>query len=261
MVDRARTTHLQLSARLPTPGSILGRPPLVQRTADADAPTCPQLCLSWLSAPAGPVRLAQTPVRSGLEGGSGVRVLGIATALGYGTVHTRGEAVAPRLAELAARLRDVVARYDPDSFAIERLFVNANVRTAMTVGQASGVALLVAAEQGLPVAAYTPSQVKRAVTGTGSAPKAQIGYMVRVLLHLEAVPTPADTADALAVALCHLHHASATASHGGHDGTRAPGSGAPGSGVTGAGGTGGLGAATAADWLARAAPTSPWRGP
>src|SRR6266536_3028154 len=167
MVDRARTTHLQLSARLPTPGSILGRPPLVQRTADADAPTCPQLCLSWLSAPAGPVRLAQTPVRSGLEGGGGVRVLGIdpglgrcgwavveraargATALGYGTVHTRGEAVAPRLAEL-------VARYDPDSFAIERLFVNANVRTAMTVGQASGVALLVAAEQGLPVAAYTP---------------------------------------------------------------------------------------------------------
>jgi crossover junction endodeoxyribonuclease RuvC len=184
-----------------------------------------------------------------------------ATALGYGTVHTRGEAVAPRLAELAARLRDVVARYDPDSFAIERLFVNANVRTAMTVGQASGVALLVAAEQGLPVAAYTPSQVKRAVTGTGSAPKAQIGYMVRVLLHLEAVPTPADTADALAVALCHLHHASATASHGGHDGTRAPGSGAPGSGAPGSGVTGGLGAATAADWLARAAPTSPWRGP
>jgi crossover junction endodeoxyribonuclease RuvC len=184
-----------------------------------------------------------------------------ATALGYGTVRTRGEAVAPRLAELAARLRDVVARYDPDSFAIERLFVNANVRTAMTVGQASGVALLVAAEQGLPVAAYTPSQVKRAVTGTGSAPKAQIGYMVRALLHLEAVPTPADTADALAVALCHLHHASATASHGGHDGTRAHGSGAPGSGVTGAGATGGLGAATAADWLARAAPTSPWRGP
>src|SRR6266542_2589561 len=100
--------------------------------------------------------------------------------------------------------------------------------------------------------------------------------MVRVLLHLEAVPTPADTADALAVAFCHLHHASATASHGGHDGTRAPGSGAPGSGapgsgapgsgapgsgVTSANGTGGLGAATAADWLARAAPTSPWRGP
>ncbi|HZD37831.1 MAG TPA: crossover junction endodeoxyribonuclease RuvC [Actinomycetes bacterium] len=160
-----------------------------------------------------------------------------ATALGYGTVHTRGEAVAPRLAELAARLRAVVTRFEPDSCAIERLFVNANVRTAMTVGQASGVALLIAAEHGLPVAAYTPSQVKRAVTGTGAAPKAQIGYMVRALLKLDTTPTPADAADALAVALCHLHHA--TAPGGGGDG---------------------LAAATEADWLARAAPTSPWRG-
>jgi crossover junction endodeoxyribonuclease RuvC len=162
------------------------------------------------------------------------------TALGYGTIQTRGEAVAPRLAELAARLREVVARYEPDSCAIERLFVNANVRTAMTVGQASGVALLIAAEQGLPVVAYTPSQVKQAVTGTGAAPKAQIGYMVRALLSLDTTPTPADTADALAVALCHLHHASAPTSHGNADG---------------------LAAATAADWLARAAPTSPWRAP
>ena len=164
-----------------------------------------------------------------------------ATALGYGTVHTRGEAVAPRLAALASHLREVVDHYQPDSCAIERLFVNANVRTAMTVGQASGVALLIAAEQGLPVAAYTPSQVKQAVTGTGSAPKAQIGYMVRALLNLESTPTPADTADALAVALCHLHHATAP---GGHIGDN-----------------GGGAAATAADWLARAAPTSPWRGP
>lgn len=171
-----------------------------------------------------------------------------AAALGYGTVHTHGEAVAPRLAELAARLREVVARYQPDSCAIERLFVNANVRTAMTVGQASGVALLVAAEHGLPVVAYTPSQVKRAVTGTGSAPKAQIGYMVRALLNLDSKPTPADTADALAVALCHLHHAT--------------GPGRPGGAVAGgADGVGGIAAATAADWLARAASTSPWRGP
>jgi crossover junction endodeoxyribonuclease RuvC len=174
-----------------------------------------------------------------------------ATALDYGTVATRGEAIAPRLAELAGRLRAVVAQYQPDSFAIERLFVNANVRTAMTVGQASGVALLVAAEHGLHVAAYTPSQVKRAVTGTGTAPKAQIGYMVRVLLHLDAVPTPADTADALAVALCHLHHATTAAFR--EDGRVGAG------GLAGAG-TGGLAAATTADWLARAAPTSPWRG-
>jgi crossover junction endodeoxyribonuclease RuvC len=196
------------------------------------------------------------------------------TALGYGTVHTRGEAVAPRLAELAARLRAVVARYQPDSCAIERLFVNANVRTAMTVGQASGVALLVAAEHGLPVTAYTPSQVKRAVTGTGSAPKTQIGYMVRTLLDLAATPTPADTADALAVALCHLHHATSAGILGGAGRGAAgepraagaePGAGPAGAGpgAAGAGGrpAGGLAAATAADWLARAAPTSPWRGP
>jgi crossover junction endodeoxyribonuclease RuvC len=168
------------------------------------------------------------------------------TALGYDTVATRGDEVAPRLALLATRLREVIARYQPDSFAIERLFVNANVRTAITVGQASGVALLIAAEHGLPVTAYTPSQVKRAVTGTGSAPKAQIGYMVRALLKLTAVPTPADTADALAVALCHLHHA-----------TSLPPAAEPGTGDRGSG----LAAATEADWVARAAPTSPWRGP
>jgi crossover junction endodeoxyribonuclease RuvC len=196
------------------------------------------------------------------------------TALGYGTVATRGEAVAPRLAELAGRLRAVVARYQPDALAIERLFVNANVRTAMTVGQASGVALLVAAEQGLPVAAYTPSQVKRAVTGTGAAPKAQIGYMVRALLKLDRVPTPADTADALAVALCHLHHASTPARSGNHAGTADPGHPGTGPPAPGPGGDGsrrsargpgpdggGLAAASTADWLARAAPTSPWRGP
>jgi crossover junction endodeoxyribonuclease RuvC len=197
------------------------------------------------------------------------------TALGYGTVATRGDEVAPRLALLATRLREVIARYQPDAFAIERLFVNANVRTAMTVGQASGVALLIAAEHDLPVTAYTPSQVKRAVTGTGTAPKAQIGYMVRALLKLTAVPTPADTADALAVALCHLHHATsllptaeargAGGARGGGEGNGAGGHGeAAEAGAARAGGGrqgSGLAAATEADWLARAAPTSPWRGP
>jgi crossover junction endodeoxyribonuclease RuvC len=98
------------------------------------------------------------------------------------------------------------------------------------------VVLLLAAERGLPVSAYTPPQVKQAVTGSGSAPKEQVGYMVRALLGLAAVPTPADTADALAVALCHLNHA----------------------GLAGLGAGGGVvGSAPAADWLARAAPTSP----
>ncbi|HEV3505256.1 MAG TPA: crossover junction endodeoxyribonuclease RuvC, partial [Actinomycetes bacterium] len=157
------------------------------------------------------------------------------------TIHTDGEQVAPRLLELATRLRQVLAAHRPEALAIERLFFNANVRTAMTVGQASGVVLLLAAEHGLEVTAYTPPQVKQAVTGNGGAPKEQVGYMVKALLGLAEVPAPADTADALAVALCHLNHA-------GLAGPRA-----------GAGGAGGgtIGAASAADWLARAAPTSP----
>ena len=132
---------------------------------------------------------------------------GRARAVGYGTVHTEGEDVAPRLADLATRLRQVLAAHRPEALAIERLFFNANVRTAMTVGQASGVVLLLAAEHGLEVTAYTPPQVKQAVTGSGSAPKEQVGYMVKALLGLASVPAPADTADALAVALCHLNHA------------------------------------------------------
>src|ERR671930_1645914 len=177
---------------------------------------------------------------------------GATRALGYGAVTTRGDEVAPRLLQLATELRAVVAAHQPDSFAIERLFVNANVRTAMTVGQASGVALLVAAEHGLGVATYTPSQVKRAVVGTGTAPKAQVGYMVRALLGLEAVPRPADTADALAVALCHLQHAvSSTWAAATPDG---------GPGAATGRERGGLAASTAADWLARVAPPPPWRG-
>jgi crossover junction endodeoxyribonuclease RuvC len=161
---------------------------------------------------------------------------GRARAVGYGTVHTEGEEVAPRLAELATRLRQVLAAHRPEALAIERLFFNANVRTAMTVGQASGVVLLLAAEHGLAVTSYTPPQVKQAVTGSGSAPKEQVGYMVKALLGLASVPAPADTADALAVALCHLNHA----------------------GLAGLGSGGAaVGAAPAADWLARAAPTSP----
>ena len=163
---------------------------------------------------------------------------GRVAAVGYGTIHTDGAEVAPRLAELATKLRQVLAAHRPQALAIERLFFNANVRTAMTVGQASGVVLLLAAEDGLAVTAYTPPQVKQAVTGSGTAPKEQVGYMVKALLGLASVPAPADTADALAVALCHLNHAGLA------------GAGGPLGGAAGA-------ASTEADWLARAAPTSP----
>jgi crossover junction endodeoxyribonuclease RuvC len=172
---------------------------------------------------------------------------GRARAVGYGTIHTEGEEVAPRLAELATKLRQVLTAHRPEALAIERLFFNANVRTAMTVGQASGVVLLLAAEHRLAVTAYTPPQVKQAVTGSGSAPKEQVGYMVKALLGLDAVPTPADTADALAVALCHLHHA----------GLAGLGAGTAGTSGAGTSRAGSVGAAPTADWLARAAPTSP----
>src|SRR5215204_6790592 len=174
---------------------------------------------------------------------------GRVAALGYGTIHTDGDEVAPRLAELATRLRQVLAAHRPETLAIERLFFNANVRTAMTVGQASGVVLLLAAEHGLEVSAYTPPQVKQAVTGSGSAPKEQVGYMVKALLGLDSAPAPADTADALAVALCHLNH-TGLAGAGGVRGGRAGPTDGTGAGTAGA-------ASIEADWLARAAPTSP----
>jgi crossover junction endodeoxyribonuclease RuvC len=162
-------------------------------------------------------------------------------AISYGTVATGPGPVAARLAQLAARLRAVIGEFQPDVGAIERLFVNRNTRTAMTVGQASGVALLVAAEAGLPVASYTPSQVKLAVTGTGDAPKAQIGFMVKALLGLPAPARPADSADAIAVALCHIQHSDL----------------AEGVGATVGRTGGGTPAEVEARWLRRAAPTSP----
>jgi len=112
--------------------------------------------------------------------------------------------VAQRLAVLYDELTQVIARDTPDAIAVERVFFNANVRTAMSVGQAAGVVLLCAAQAGVPITEYTPTQVKSSVAGYGSADKAQVAYMVRALLRLTEAPKPADTADALALALCHL---------------------------------------------------------
>jgi crossover junction endodeoxyribonuclease RuvC len=112
---------------------------------------------------------------------------------------------AGRLAFLRRALLDVLAETRPDVVAIERLFFNANVRTAMSVGQASGVALATAAEAGLEVADYTPSEVKQSVVGVGSAAKRQVQAMVAALLKLDAVPRPPDAADACALAICHLN--------------------------------------------------------
>jgi crossover junction endodeoxyribonuclease RuvC len=134
-------------------------------------------------------------------------VEGVERAVAAGVVRTnRDLPTAERLVELAADLRDLVAEYRPATAAIEQVFVNRNTATAMAVGRASGVAILVLAEAGVAVGEYTPSGVKMALTGSGSADKQQMQRVVAMRLGLPEPPRPADAADALAVALCHLQH-------------------------------------------------------
>jgi len=112
-----------------------------------------------------------------------------------------------RLLTIHRQLSEVIRRYQPEAVAIEELFFSKNVRTAMSVGHARGVILLAAAQAGLPIYEYKPSEVKQAVVGYGAATKEQMQEMVRLLLDLEEVPTPDDAADAVAIAVCHLHSA------------------------------------------------------
>lgn len=109
-----------------------------------------------------------------------------------------------RLAELQQGVAELLAQLRPGAVAVERVFFQANARTAMSVAQASGLVLAAAARAGCTVAQYTPNEVKAAVTGWGAAPKAQVQRMVRALLALPVLPRPPDVADALALALCHL---------------------------------------------------------
>ena len=110
-----------------------------------------------------------------------------------------------RLQEIYTRLSEIIDTYRPNEAAMEELFFAKNARTALTVGQARGVAMLALANGGLSIAEYTPMQVKQAVSGYGSAKKEQVGEMVRILLKLKAIPRPDDAADAAAVAICHLN--------------------------------------------------------
>lgn len=115
-----------------------------------------------------------------------------------------GDDLAHRLLNLDEQLADLIGRHRPQSVAVERVFSQHNVRTVMGTAQAGAVAILAAARAGLPVALYTPSEVKAAVTGSGNADKAQVTAMVTRLLRLDAPPKPADAADALALAICHV---------------------------------------------------------
>ncbi|OGO45918.1 MAG: crossover junction endodeoxyribonuclease RuvC [Chloroflexi bacterium RBG_16_63_12] len=124
----------------------------------------------------------------------------------YGTIQTPAGAPMPdRLRTIYQELKELIALHGPDTAAVEKLFFQRNVSTAMSVGQARGVALLALAEAGVSVGEYTPRDVKLAVAGYGGADKPQVQQMVRAILNLPEVPKPDDAADALAVAICHLH--------------------------------------------------------
>jgi len=132
--------------------------------------------------------------------------------LGHGVIRSAsGEDVGARLAALAAGLGVAIAKYRPEVVAVERVFSQHNVRTVMGTAQAAGVAILVATTAGLPVVLHTPSEVKAAVTGSGRADKAQVTVMVTRLLNLSVAPSPADAADALALAICHIWRGAAQA--------------------------------------------------
>ncbi|MER6471752.1 crossover junction endodeoxyribonuclease RuvC [Streptomyces collinus] len=132
------------------------------------------------------------------------------TMLGVGVVRTPADAdLSLRLLAVEQGLEQWLDEHRPEFVAVERVFSQHNVSTVMGTAQASAVAMLCAARRGIPVALHTPSEVKAAVTGTGRADKAQVGAMVTRLLRLSAPPKPADAADALALAICHIWRAPA----------------------------------------------------
>jgi len=141
--------------------------------------------------------------------------------MGYGLLEKKGQKLTPidyscwrtsadlpmpqRLVILYDSIIELINKYSPDQVAVEELFFNRNTTTAISVGQARGVVLLAAAKNGIDVFDYTPLQVKQAVVGYGRAEKKQVQIMVKALLGLTEIPKPDDTADALAVAICHAH--------------------------------------------------------
>ena len=130
--------------------------------------------------------------------------------LGVGVIRTPADAgIGDRLVLIERGIEEWLEEFRPESVAVERVFSQHNVRTVMGTAQASAVAMLCAARRGIPVALHTPSEVKAAVTGSGRADKAKVGAMVTRLLRLDAPPKPADAADALALAICHIWRAPA----------------------------------------------------
>jgi len=120
---------------------------------------------------------------------------------------SKKDPTAARLAQIYAELTTLIQLWQPETVAIEEVFFSANAKSALKLGQVRGVALLAAANCGVEIAEYAPLKIKSSVVGYGLAAKEQVQFMVARLLELECAPEPADAADALAVAICHIHHA------------------------------------------------------
>ena len=116
-----------------------------------------------------------------------------------------GTSLSSRLDRIYADLGELITTFNPDAAAVEELFFNTNITTGISVAEGRGVILLACFHAGVPIYEYTPLQVKSSVVGYGQAVKKQVQEMTRILLHLDAVPKPDDTADALAIAICHAH--------------------------------------------------------
>jgi crossover junction endodeoxyribonuclease RuvC len=124
----------------------------------------------------------------------------------YGCIETGKDQNTPeRLLQIYTELQSIVARYPPSHIAVEKLFFSKNITSAMGVSEARGVILLLAEQQQIPVTEYTPNQVKQTITGSGRADKRQVQEMIMRLLRLDTIPRPDDAADALSIALCHIH--------------------------------------------------------
>jgi len=153
-----------------------------------------------------------------------MRILGIdpgTVVMGYGVIEaendkttmvnsgaltaTERSPIGERLSFMYHRLLEIISRYQPDAVAIERPFMGKNVKAALAIGRAQAIAILAAADKGIPTFEYTPAQVKQRVTNYGASTKEQVQEMVKLQLGLAEAPRSSDAADALAVALCHLH--------------------------------------------------------
>ena len=126
--------------------------------------------------------------------------------ISYGCIRTSSkEDHYKRLLTIHEDITQIIKKYQPEVAAVEKLFFNKNVKTAIAVGQARGVHIVAASQKSLPVYEYTPLQVKQGVVGYGRAEKAQVQEMVKLLLNLKTIPQPDDAADALAISICHAH--------------------------------------------------------